>query len=64
MTEIEVVPAVGGGNGVVHLDVEVSEILDIGGSLVGIVETVVRLGKTLLACAHDLVAMATVAAAN
>jgi hypothetical protein len=36
VTEVEVGPAVGGGDGLVHLDVEVTELLDVGSRFVGI----------------------------
>ena len=49
VAEVEVGPAVGGGDGVVHLDVEVTELLDVGGRFVGVVEAVVGLGQALLA---------------
>ena len=54
VAEVEVVPAVGGGDGFVHLDVEVAELLDVGGGFVGVVEAIVGLGQALLAGEHDL----------
>jgi len=36
----EVVPSAGGGDGPVHLDVEVAERLDVGGGFVGVLEAV------------------------
>ena len=60
VAEVEVVPAVGGGDGLVHLDVEVTELLDVGGGFVGVVEAVVGLGQSLLAGEHDLAAVLVV----
>jgi len=57
VVEVEIGPAVGGGHGVVHLDVEFPELLDVGGGFVGIVEAVVGFGKPFLAVEHDLTAM-------
>ena len=54
VAEVEVGPAVGGGDGLVHLDVEVTELLDVGGGFVGVVEAVVGLGQALPASKHDL----------
>ena len=48
VAEVEVGPAVGGGDGLVHLDVEVTELLDVGGGFVGVVEAVVGLGQALV----------------
>ena len=36
VAEVEVGPAVGGGDGLIHLDVEVTELLDVGGGFVGL----------------------------
>ena len=44
VAEVEIVPAVGGGNGLVHLDVQFPELVDIRGGFVGVVEAVVSLG--------------------
>src|SRR4051812_32007907 len=43
VVEVEVGPAVGGGNGLIHLDVEFPEFLNVLGGFVGIVEAVVGL---------------------
>jgi hypothetical protein len=40
VAEFEVSPAVGGGNRPIHLDVQITEFLNVGGRLVGIVEAV------------------------
>ena len=45
VAEVEVGPAVGGGYGVVHLDVELAELLDVGTGVVGVVEAVVGLSQ-------------------
>src|SRR5271157_1719034 len=47
--EVHVRPAVGGSDGVVHLDVEVTEFLDVTGRFVWIMEAVVGLGQPFLA---------------
>jgi len=60
VTEVEIGPTVGGGNGLVHLDVEATEFLDIGRRLVGVVEAVVGLGQALLAGKHGLQAAGVV----
>ena len=57
VAEVEVGPAVGGSDGVVHLDVEVTELLDVGRGLFGIVEAVVGLGQALLTGEHNLAAV-------
>ena len=44
VAEVEVVPAVGGGDDLIHLDMEVAELLDVGGGLVGVVEAVIYSG--------------------
>ena len=49
VSEVKVGPAVGGGDSFVHLDVEVTEFLDVGGGLIGVVKAVVGLGQALLA---------------
>ena len=54
VAEVEVGPAVGGGDGVVHLDVELTELLDVGAGFVGVVEAVVGLGQSFLSIEHDL----------
>ena len=46
VAEVEVVPAVGGGDRLIHLDVEITELLDVGGGFVGVVEAVVSFGQT------------------
>ena len=43
VVEGEVVPAVGGGDSVVHLDVEVAEGLDVGVGAGGVVEIIVKI---------------------
>lgn len=58
------VPAVGGGDGLVHLDVEGAQFGDVGAGLGRVVEAVVGLGQALLAGLHDLLAMAVVALAD
>ena len=60
VAEVEVVPAVGGGDGLVHLDVEVTELLDVGGGFVGVVEAVVGLGQAFMTGEHDLAALVVV----
>ena len=44
--EVEIKPAVGGGDGIVHFDVELTELLDVGSGFVRVVETVVSLCNT------------------
>ena len=48
VAEVEAGPAAGGGYGVVHLDVELPELLEIGAGLVGIVKAVVNLSESLI----------------
>jgi len=48
VAEVEVRPAVGGGDGVVHLDVQLAQAGDVGGGLGGVVEAVVGFGQPLL----------------
>ena len=60
VVEGEVVPAVGGGDGSVHLDVEVAEGLDIGVGAGGVVEVVVGFGEPFLAGLHNGLAMGVV----
>ena len=64
VAQVEVGPAVGGGDGPVHLDVEVAELLDVGGGFVGVVEAVVGLGQALLAGGHGLATMAMIKLPN
>ena len=45
VAEVEIGPAVGGGNCLIHLDVQFTELLDVGVRLVGVVEAVVSLGQ-------------------
>src|SRR5262249_40539904 len=54
VAEVEIGPAVSGGDGLVHLYVEVAERLDVGGRFVRIVEAVVGLGQALLAGGDNL----------
>ncbi|MBV8310687.1 MAG: hypothetical protein JO344_09905 [Planctomycetaceae bacterium] len=44
VAEVEIGPAVGGADGLVHLDVEVTEFLDVGSRFGGVVKSVVGLG--------------------
>ena len=44
MGEIEVLPAVGNGDGVIHFDVELAEFGNVLSSFIGVVETVVGFG--------------------
>src|SRR5205807_1587952 len=60
VAEVEVGPAIGGGNGFVHLGVEFSEFLNVGVVFVGIVETVIGLGQTFLVALSNLLAMVVI----
>ena len=53
VAEIEVGPAVGSGYSVVHLDVKLTELLDVGAGVVGAVEAVVCLGQPFLPLCHE-----------
>ena len=64
MGEIEVLPVVGSGDGLIHFDVELSKFGYILGSFVGIVESVVGFGESFLASLHDGLAMGVVSFAN
>ena len=57
VAEFEVIPAVGGGNRLIHLDVQITELLNVGGSLVGVVEAVVGLGQTFIVIAQHCSSM-------
>ncbi len=48
VAEVEIGPAVGRRHGVVHLDVQFPELLDVLGGLLRVVEAVVGLGQSLL----------------
>ena len=64
VVEVEIGPAVGGGNGVVHLDVELPELLDVGVGFSLIVESVVSLRKTFLKRHHNHSPVGTIAFRN
>ncbi len=53
VTEFEVIPAVSGGNRLIHLDVQITELLNVGGHFVGVMEAVVGLGQPFLPCNHE-----------
>ena len=47
MAKVEVGPAVGGGNSLIHFNVEITKLLDVGVGLVGVVEAVVGVVQRL-----------------
>jgi len=53
VAEVEVGPTVVGGYGVVHLDVELTEFLDVGTGFIGVVETIVGLCQSLIFPTHQ-----------
>ena len=60
----DVLPAVCGEDGAVHLAVEVAEVVDIGGGLGGVVEAVVGVGEALIVADHESGAVGVVGAAD
>src|SRR5262245_23888274 len=61
VAQIQVGPAISGGNGLVHLDVKLAEFLDVGDCFLRVVEAVVGLRQSFLPGEHDLAAVAVVA---
>jgi len=53
VAEVEIVPAVGGGDGLVDFDMEVTETLYVGDGVGRVVESVVCLSDSLLPFDHD-----------
>ena len=60
----DVVPAVGGEDGAVHLAVEVAEVVDVGVGFGGVVEAVVGVGEALVVADHEGGAVVVVGAAD
>ena len=60
----DVLPAVGGEDGAVHLAVEVAEVVDVGVGFGGVVEAVVGVGEALVVAEHEVGASSVVGAAD
>ena len=58
VAQIEAGPAVGSGNGLIHLDMKFTEFLDVGSRFSLVMEAVVGLRQPLLPSEHDLAATA------
>src|SRR5205823_48132 len=64
VAEVEIGPAIGGGYGLVHFDVELTEFLDVGARFIRIVESVASFGQTLLMQSHNLASLFVILFAN
>ncbi len=64
VVEVQVGPAVGGSNRLIHFDVKITELLNVGGSLVGIVEAVIGLGQPLAPSAKQFLSMSVIPSTN
>ena len=64
LTPRNVVPAVGGEDGAVHLAVEVAKVVDVGVGFGGVVEAVVGVGEALVVADHEGGAGVVVGAAD
>ena len=60
VAEVQVGPAVGGNNGLIHLDVQITKRSNVCGSLVGIMEAVVGLGKPFSANLRDRLSLSEI----
>lgn len=60
VAQVEVGPAIGGGNGLIHFDVELTELQNVGTGFSGVVEAVVGLRQPFLPGEHDLAAIVVI----
>lgn len=60
----EVLPAIRGGHGLIHLDVQFPQLLNVRGAVVGVVKAVVGGGQAFPPRVHDVLAVRVIAFAD